>query len=254
MFAEERRKQILKMLEKKNRIEVSDLSAAFNVSEVTVRRDLKELEKQGLILRTHGGAIQAGSRRFEPSFEEKADRYLQEKEKIGFRASQFINDGETVLIDTGTTTAHIITHLKDKNNLTLVTNGLNIMDKVKLLDTSFEVVLVGGVFKPKTQAFVGPLTENVLKDIRVDKAFIATNGFTLQDGATTPDLIEARIKKTMIEIAQEVYLIFDHSKFDKVTFSKFADLEDIDYIITDRITEDLRQKLSESGIEVIIAD
>lgn len=254
LFAEERRKTILNILEKKERVQVNKLSKKFNVSEATIRRDLTELEKEGLILRTHGGAMKAGSRRFEPSLEEKIDSYIDEKKKIGYKASQFIKDGDTILIDAGTTTVQIIKHLLNKKDITLVTNGLNIINEIKSVGLEIEVVLIGGVFKSKTQALVGPLAENSLKNIRVDKAFIGTNGFTIKDGATTPDLAEAEIKKTMINNAQEVWLIFDHSKFNRVAFSKFAGLNDIHYIIINKIDDKARKKIEESGVEVIIAD
>lgn len=252
MFAEERKEKIIKRLNKYNRVQVKELSNEFDVSEVTIRRDLGELEESGHLVRTHGGAVSASfSKRYEPSFEDKADKFKEAKEKIGYKASQLIKENDTILIDTGTTTLQIIKELKNINRLTLVTNSIDIFNETKQLGKEIEVVFIGGTYKYNTRAFVGPLAEKVLRELRVDKAFLGSNGFTLSDGFTTPDLTEANIKKAMIDITQEVYMVVDHSKFGQVSFCKFADLKDIDYFITNHINKEYITKIQETGVEVI---
>lgn len=253
LFAEERKEKIIKNLNKYNRVQVKELSNEFNVSEVTIRRDLGELEEGGYLLRTHGGAVSVSfSKSYEPSFEDKADKFKEAKREIGYKASQLIKEGDTILIDAGTTTLQIVGKLKNITKLTLVTNSFDIFNEVKQLGREIEVVFIGGTYKYNTRAFVGSLAEKILKELRVDKAFLGSNGFTINDGFTTPDLTEASIKKAMIDIAQEVYMLVDHSKLEKVSFCKFAGLKDIDYFVTDQLAKQYITKIEEAGVEVIL--
>lgn len=251
MFAEERRSKILEILQKEKRVTVDCLSSGFGVSEVTVRRDLKELEKAGLLSRTHGGAVLIDHRKFEPSVMEKVEQFSHEKEIIGRLAAQLISDGETILIDAGTTTIQIIKELKDKKDLTIVTNGFNVVTEVLKYGYPFEVVVIGGMVKKRTLAMIGPLAEAALSKIRVDKVFLGANGVTLEDGVTTPDLVEANVKRKMLEIGQRKILLADHSKFNRVFFSKIADIEEIDLLITDQIVLDEKEEFAQMGVEII---
>lgn len=255
MFAEKRKENILKLLKNKQTVKVSELSRKFDVSQATIRRDLSELEEEGKILRTHGGAMyRSYNRGLELSVEEKADKYFEEKSVIGKKAAEFIQNGDTIMIDTGTTTARLVSHLKEKEDLTIITNGLNIINKIYESKLKAKVVMVGGNLRPKTGAMVGPLAEDSLEKIRVDKVFLGTNGLNIVDGATTPDISEARIKEKMIEISKEVYILCDHTKLDKVTFSKFADIDDIDYLIVDRLINLNKKQLNEFDVSLIVAE
>lgn len=251
MFAEERRSKILDFLQKERRVKVDRLSEEFGVSEVTVRRDLKELEEEGHLRRTHGGAVLVNHRKFEPSVTEKAEHFGDEKKLIGQLAAELIQDGETILIDAGTTTIQIIQYLKEKQDLTIVTNGFNVVNEVLKYNYPFELVVIGGNVKKRTQAIVGPLAEVVLEKIRVDKVFLGANGVTLEDGVTTPDLLEANIKKKMLEVGQQRILLADHSKFNRVLFSKIVDLEEIDLLITDKMDPTEKERYEQVGVEII---
>lgn len=253
MFAEERRKQIVKILEIKKRASVNELSEEFDVSRATIRRDLSELEKNGFLRRTHGGAILSGSSKLEPSFEEKEDRFAGEKIAIGKKAAEIIKDGDTIYLDAGTTTRQIIEFLSSKKNLTIVTNALHIIKKIKEVNINCELVVVGGNFKWTTEAMVGPMAENFINDLRVDKAFIGANGFNNKDGATTPDPKEGKMKELALNIAAENFLIFDKSKWEEVYFYRFAEVSQIDFIITDDIDSDKRNFLEDNNIKIIIA-
>lgn len=253
MFAEERRKEIIKLLEKEKRASVNKLSEEFDVSRATIRRDLSDLEKNGFLRRTHGGAILSGSSKMEPSFKEKEDKLAKEKDKIGKKAAKIIKDGDTIFIDAGTTTRYIIDYIKDKENLTIVTHALHIINKIKNDNLDFDLVVVGGEFKKSTEAMIGPAAEDFLKKLRVDKSFIGVNGFNLDSSATTPDLREAKIKEIALKIAGENFLLFDQSKWEEVYFYKFAELDQINFIITDNINNNREKSLKDKGVEVILA-
>jgi DeoR family fructose operon transcriptional repressor len=253
MFAEERRKQIVKILEIKKRASVNELSEEFDVSRATIRRDLSELEKNGFLRRTHGGAILSGSSKLEPSFEEKEDRFASEKIAIGKKAAEIIKNGDTIYLDAGTTTRQIIEFLGNKKNLTIVTNALHIIKKIKEMNLNCELVVVGGNFKWTTEAMIGPMAEDFLHILRVDKAFVGANGFNKEDGATTPDPKEGKMKEIALDIAAENFLIFDKSKWEEVYFYKFAETTQIDFIITDDIETDKRNFLEDNNIKIIIA-
>lgn len=253
MFAEERRKNIVKILEIKKRASVNELSDEFDVSRATIRRDLSELEKNGFLRRTHGGAILSGSSKLEPSFEEKEDRFAGEKIAIGKKAAEIIKDGDTIYLDAGTTTRQIIEFLKTKKNLTIVTNALHIIKKIKEINLNCELVVVGGNFKWTTEAMIGPMAEDFLQDLRVDKAFVGANGFNIKDGATTPDPKEGKMKEIALDIAAENFLIFDQSKWEEVYFYRFAETNQVDFIITDDIERDKRKFLEENKVKIIIA-
>src|SRR6056297_2207771 len=166
MFAEERRKEIIILLKKEKRASVNELSKKFDVSRATIRRDLSELEKDGFIRRTHGGAILSGSSKLEPSFKEKEDKLASEKRKIGKKSAEIIKDGDTVFIDAGTTTRYIIDFLKDKSDLTIVTHALHVVNKINDNNLDCELVVLGGNFKRSTEAMVGPIAEDLLKKLR----------------------------------------------------------------------------------------
>ncbi|MFW5686920.1 MAG: DeoR/GlpR family DNA-binding transcription regulator [Halanaerobium sp.] len=253
MFAEERRKQIVELLKKKKRAGVNDLSNSFDVSRATIRRDLSELEKEGFLRRTHGGAILSGSSKLEPSFKEKEDKLANEKNKIGKKAAEIIKDGDTVFIDAGTTTRYIIDFLADKKDLTIVTHALHIINQINEDKLECELIVIGGNFKWSTEAMIGPMAEDYLKKLRVDKSFIGSNGFNLESAATTPDLSEAKIKEIALEIAGDNFLLFDHSKWEEIYFYRFAELNQIDYIITDSIEQKKKNGLEKEDIEIILA-
>ncbi|MCX7694378.1 MAG: DeoR/GlpR family DNA-binding transcription regulator [Caloramator sp.] len=249
MFAEERKAKILEMINSGNSVRVSELSKLFNVSEATIRRDLIELEQAGCIVRTHGGAVSNTSTNFEPSFKEKQDKFLKEKEQIAKKAASLIEDGDTVTIDSGTTTQFISKYINAKA-VTVVTNSVNLADELSDRE-DIEVIVTGGLLRTKTKAMVGPVAEETLKKLKVDKLFLGANGVSIKSGVTTPNIVEANTKRVMIEGAKEVYLLIDSSKFDEVNFSLICPVSKIDYIITDKLPKDY-EKYQHLGIKFIL--
>lgn len=255
MFGEERKAQILQLIETQQRVDVQALCEQFQVSESTVRRDLREMEEAGLLRRTHGGAISLKNVNFELSFSEKEIAYMNEKKAIAKKAAALIRDGETVLLDSGTTTHCLLREIGSAlTKLTIVTNSLMLPRDFKL-PPGIEVIVLGGVFRPDVLSLVGPFAEACLGMIKVDKAFMATNGFDLKEGLTTPNILEADIKRKMMKRAETVILLADSSKANQISFSRFAAWEDVDTFITDTgIPGEFIDGLEALGVEVCVVD
>ncbi|MBM7624168.1 DeoR/GlpR family DNA-binding transcription regulator [Sporohalobacter salinus] len=252
MFAEERQKKILELIKQRDSVKVNQLSEKFSVSPSTIRRDLKELEQENLIKRTHGGAVNNESMKFEPSVSEKEEQRLKEKEWIGSAAANLVVDGESIILDAGTTTAQIAKNLTEGSDLTVITNGINVAAELEKIE-GIEILVAGGRLKQKTLSLIGSIAQQMLKKIKVDKAFIGVNGITVEDGLTTPDIEEAKTKEIMIETAKEVIVVADHSKFGQVTFAQICSLEKIDKIITDKtIDDEILDEYLQLGIDVDI--
>ncbi|KUP21416.1 DeoR family transcriptional regulator [Paenibacillus sp. DMB5] len=232
MFEEERKRSIVQFVEQRTRASVQELSLQLGVSESTIRRDLKELEEARLLKRTHGGAVSLQSVNFEAAFPDKADRLLDEKQRIAAKAVQMIQEGDAILLDGGTTTLQIAKALKGFSNLKVITNSIMALNELRDC-RNIEVSITGGMLRPDTMAFVGPMTERSLEMVRVDKAFLGTNGLDLQEGITTPNMLEAATKRKMIAVAKQSILLADHSKIGQVSFCKVADLQEIDHCILD---------------------
>lgn len=250
MYGIERKSAILELLNKNARVDVQELSQHFDLSESTIRRDLKELEEAQLLKRTHGGAVLFNSVTFEPTYIEKEVQFQKEKRAIAKEAAKLIENGESILLDSGTTTYYLAQELRNFSSLQVVTNSILCANELKDV-SGIEVLLCGGSLRSETLALVGPLAENSFNQICVDKSFIATNGVDVENGLTTPNLIEASTKKKMIDCAEKVILITDHTKIGQVSFAKFAGIHEINYLITDSAAEKtLLNRIEESGISV----
>ncbi|MFD1955560.1 DeoR/GlpR family DNA-binding transcription regulator [Paenibacillus thailandensis] len=255
LYEEERKQAIADYVGRQGRASVQELASRFQVSESTVRRDLRELEAQKQLRRTHGGAIAPlpGSDA-EPTFLEKEDRFQQQKADIARRALAMIGEGDTVFLDAGTTTYQLAKLLKGFARLTVVTNSLKVVQELAE-EKQIDLLTTGGTLRPETMAMVGPFAERSIESVRVDKLFLATNGFDAQSGLTTPNLIEAATKRRMIGSAHRVILLADHSKYGNVTFARFGELSDISTLITDsRISRAAVEEIEKVGVEVILAD
>ncbi|AIQ53907.1 DeoR faimly transcriptional regulator [Paenibacillus sp. FSL R7-0331] len=232
MFEEERKVSIVQFVDQHTRASVQELSQQLGVSESTVRRDLKELEEARLLKRTHGGAVSLQSVNFEAAFPDKEDRFIDEKLRIAAKAVELIQEGDAILLDGGTTTLQIARALRSFSNLKVITNSIMALNELRDC-RNIEVSITGGMLRPDTMAFVGPMTERSLEMVRVDKAFLGTNGLDLTEGITTPNMLEAATKRKMITVAKQSILLADHSKIGQVSFCKVADLREIDHCILD---------------------
>ncbi len=254
MYEEERLQEMCKYVKAHSRASVRKLCNLFDVSESTVRRDLTELEKRKLLKRTHGGAICMESVGMEQTYNEKKDFFREEKECIAAKAVSLIEDGDSILIDSGTTTLYMASRLSTFKQLTVVTNSVHLMQQLANLP-NVTLISVGGTLRSNTMALVGPVTEENLARIRVDKAFMAVNGFSADVGLTTPNMLEASTKHKMMQVAEQVYVLADHSKIGRVSFAKFGSLSDIDGCITSTlISGDQKREFTEKGIRLFMVD
>lgn len=250
LFAEERKEQILLLLRENTKILVPELCKIFQVSPATIRNDLRDLEKDGKLRRTHGGAIPVGKSSFEMSSADKEVTCLEQKQKIAEYAAQLIEDGDTIALDSGTTMLELAKFLTDKQKLTVVLNDIKIASFLEQ-NSNANIVLIGGMLRHGFRCTIGPMTVDALKDLNVDKAFIATNAFSAEKGFTTPDLNQAEVKKALIQTASERIVLCDSSKIGKITFASFATIHDIDKLITDdQISPKMNRYLKELQEEI----
>jgi len=255
MHVHERKQYILEIIRNNKLAIVSNLSADLNTSEVTIRRDLKELEAQGLLVRTRGGALKKASSSYEPQISDLAKENIGKKSAIAKKAYDMIKQGDSVVIDSSTTGTQLAKYLKAGNKkATVVTNSFTTI--MELMDAPhIEVIHIGGLLRRNVCSSVGSIAENTLMSLRVDKAFIGVNGIDFDAGFTTPNMFESSIKQAMMKIAPEIYIIADSSKFNQVYLSVVCPIDFVDAIITDQDTQsELIQKANERNIRLIIAE
>lgn len=249
-----RRNEILNAINSDGQVYVDELSARFGVSEVTIRNDLDQLEQKSLLIRARGGAMKIEGRvGVDYNLSEKDKINYQEKVKIGKAAAKLIKSSEIVLIDSGTTTAEMVKNLNDVEDLTVITNALNIAT-VLINHPGVSLTIPGGYLRKNSQSLVGPLAERSLRNFYVDKAFLGVDGFDTKTGLYTPNIEEAHLNELMIEIANEVVLLADSSKFKKKSFAFICPVNKVHVVVTDdKIQEDDHKRLVDAGVKVIIA-
>lgn len=253
MFVEERQRAIHDMLARQGKVTVEELAVAFRVSAPTIRNDLARLEEQGLLQRTHGGAIPASPTLFEPAYAQRQVIRQLEKRAIAGAAADLVANGETVLLDAGTTTYELALLLRDRQRLTVVTNSL--ANAQALSDSpGLEVILVGGLLQPRRKALLGPLAARFLDSFHVDRAFLAFNGVHPAAGFTVTDFDAAELKRRMMASATESIALADSGKIGQVAFAKVGPLSAAARLITDSgASPDILARLSETGLDVTVA-
>lgn len=253
MFAEERKQKIIDVVNENTKITVDFLCEKFSVSPATIRNDLRELEENGLLKRTHGGAISNKKVTYESNFIQKEIENKEAKESIAKLAVQYIQKGDSVIIDTGTTTYEMVKQMVNCENLTVVTNDLQIAALLER-NTNATIIMLGGVVRRDYHYVAGSPAMNTIKNLNVDKAFIAVNGISMKRGLTTPNIDTAGYKTELINAANEVIVLADNSKLNQNKFVKFADVSDVDLIITDENADDVFiEEAKKAGIDVQIA-
>jgi DeoR family transcriptional regulator, fructose operon transcriptional repressor len=252
MYGEERRQEIALVVRQDGRGDVSELADRFEVTPETIRRDLTDLERQGILRRVHGGAIPIERFRAEPAIAEKTQAMAKEKARIASAALAFVPDRGTVLLDAGTTTLALAKVFPDRD-LTVFTNAMPVGQELALLRNP-QLYLIGGRVRGRTLADVDDWALRQLADLRVDVAFIGTNGLTVARGLSTPDPAEAAVKRAMCRAAQQVVVVADHTKVGQEHAVRFAALEEVDALVTDPgVTPSDREALEEAGVEVVLA-
>ena len=252
MMAEERRTQILKILRSAGRVKVNELAGRFSTSAVTIRNDLNELHQRGLVLRSHGGAVLPDTILRESPVHERLKAQSDEKRRIGAMAATLIHNGETIILDSGTTTLEIVRQIKKKQGLQIITNGINIA--AELLDArDSQVFIVGGTVRGESASISGHFAEEMFDQFSADKLFLSGAGCDLDFGVSGANLEETMVNRAMIRIAREIILVADASKFSKRSMLRIAPLAEIDTVISDAgLDEDIQAKLRALGCNLIL--
>ncbi len=254
MYAVERRSRILDIVRDQGRLEVATISEDLDVTPETVRRDLTALERRGLLRRVHGGAVPVEHLGLEPALDDRSERHVAEKERIARAALALVPEEGTVLLDAGTTTQRLAELLPLDRELTVVTSSVPVAQGLLARGGRLSLVTLGGTIRPRTGAAVGESVTRALDEIRVDVAFLGTNGFTVADGLTTPDLAEAAAKRAMVACARRTVVLTDHTKFGHVLLSRFAAVDELDTVVTDDgLDEETAAAVAEAGPEVVQA-
>jgi DeoR family transcriptional regulator of aga operon len=253
LLTEQRRRSVLDLIDQDGQVTVVDMVRRFSISAVTVRNDLDALASLGALVRSHGGAVRRLETTQDYPLRTKETLHRDEKVRIGRGAAELIQPGETIILDSGTTTAEVARHLKRMKiqSLTVITNALNI--GVELADTpGITLIMIGGLLRPVSCSFVGPQAEAMMNDFHADRLFLAVDGFDLEHGPSTPDVLEAQLNSVMIRSAREVTVVTDFSKLGRRSVSKIGPFDRIRRLITDtRATQEFSEKLRKKGIEVI---
>lgn len=252
MLNEERRRLILQMVKNDGRVMVGSLAKHFRTSQVTIRKDLDILQGRGQIHRSHGGALPAQHSVLEdPSLREKEKLHRKEKLQIAAAAAKMVREGQVIILDSGTTTTAIARVLREFDNLTVITNAVNIA--AELSGSSLEVILTGGSLRKNSFSLVGPIAEETLRRLNADILFLGVDGFDLHYGLSTPNLLEAKVNRAMMEVARITVAVCDSSKFGKRSLSSIAPVSDIQHLICDRgISKHQLGELKRSGVDVTL--
>lgn len=251
MLAIERRNEILEKLQAERRVVVSELSQIYDVSEETIRRDLEKLVNDGFAIKSYGGAVINENVNIDLPFNIRKNHNVVGKQRIAELISTRIKDGESIMLDASSTAVYVAKALKEKRNLTLITNSVEII--IELFDVpDWSVLSTGGVSREGSFALVGPQTDKMLRSYHVDKAIISSKGLDIVSGLTDSDELLANNKKTMLDSAKEKILVVDSSKFDKTAFTAIGKLDEITAVVTDeKPVAKWLQTFKELGIECI---
>lgn len=253
LLTEQRRRNLLDLVDQQGQVTVADMVKRFAISAVTVRSDLDALASLGAVVRSHGGAVRRLEATQDYPLRTKETLHREEKVRIGRAAAELVQPGETIILDSGTTTAEVARHLKRMKTqpLTVITNALNIaMELADLPGAS--LIMIGGLLRPVSYSFVGPQAEAMMNEFHATRLFLAVDGFDLENGPSTPDVLEAQLNNVMIRSAREVNVVADFSKLGRRSVSRIGPFERIRRLITDNLApQEFTEGLRKRGIEVI---
>jgi DeoR family transcriptional regulator of aga operon len=254
LLVEERHRKILDLVEKQKRVTVDELVRRFGVSAVTVRADLNALSRSGAVLRSHGGAVKRVGAHQDVPLNVKETLRHGEKVRIGHAAAQMIRENETVMLDSGTTTAEIARHIKflKLKSLTVITNALNIAMELANLP-HIRLIMIGGILRQMSYSLAGPHAEHTLKGLYADRLFLGVDGLDPEIGLFTPDVLEAQLNAVMIRVSREVVVVADSTKFGRRNLSVIAPIDTVHKVITDdKVPPEMVAALKARGVEVVI--
>lgn len=252
MLAVERLKKIEELLTDNGSVVVSNLSTLFSVSEETIRRDLEKLSKTMKFRRVRGGAFLYESSDTEVPVGIREKIYIEEKQVIGLKSVEYINDGESIMLDSSTTALYIAKILnKSKKKVTVITNSIAISNELAE-NNDIKIISLGGTMRRSTKSFVGYMTTDHLSRLHADKAFVSCTSVNTQFGVSDSHGLEARVRIEMIKNSKQKFLVADYTKFEEPAMNKICDFKDLDYIIVDNKIDDKHLKaLEKYEVEVI---
>ena len=249
----ERQRQILSLLSKQGRLSVAEIVEQFSVSEATARRDLESLASEGKVQRVHGGAIAVEQAPPELPILERENEQADEKSRIGLAAANLVADNETIFLGSGTTVLEAAKNLRDRKNLTVITNSLPVLNVLAGLK-EITVISLGGMLRDSELSFIGHITEQALAEIRVDKVIVGTRGISLEHGLTNDYLQETLTDRAILKIGREVIIVADHTKVNRVATALLAPLEVMHTFVTDEVADKkFIQSLKKQNVKVIVA-
>jgi DeoR family transcriptional regulator, aga operon transcriptional repressor len=254
LLVEERRRRILEMLDTQERVTVDELVGRFGVSAVTIRGDLDALADLGAVVRSHGGALKRGDAPDDVPITVKETLHHAEKVRIGHAAALMIKDGETIMLDSGTTTAEIARQVRflKLRSLNVITNALNIAMELANLP-HIRLIMIGGVLRQMSYSLAGPPAEQTLRGLHADRLFLGVDGLDPEIGLMTPDVVEAQLNAVMIQVSREVVVVADASKFQRRSLSVIAKLDVVHKVITDSGTSpEVLAALRARNVEVVV--
>lgn len=241
------------MLSERSEVSVAELSRRAGVSEMTIRRDLEALEREGALRRVHGGAISAVSRSYEPPFALRAGRRPEVKARIGALAATLLSEGDTAVIDVGTTTLELARALGKARNLTILTPSLRAA-RALAGNPDLRVIVTGGIVRPGELSLVGDLAERTFEDLRCDTVFLGVGGIDAEAGLTEFNLEDAWVKRAALACARRCVVLADATKLGKVAFARICSLARVDILVTDsEASEEALEPIRQAGVEVLIA-
>ncbi|SET25378.1 transcriptional regulator, DeoR family [Natronincola peptidivorans] len=252
-----RRQKIISLLHEGNFVEIAYLSNYFDVSEMTIRRDLEKLEEDGEIIRLHGGAKLNTKSIYEATLEERRIKNILEKQAVARKAAELVEDGDVIALDASSTALEVSKQIKGKKKLVVVTNNISVAKELSECK-DHTIILLGGIVRKKSLSLIGPYVKNMLSSIYIDKAFISSKALAFKSGLTDATIDEGEVKKAMIKNSKNVYIIVDHTKINETAFFQVCDYREMNKIITDDLgvltkeQENCLQEFRNEGIEVVI--
>lgn len=247
-----RKQEILRILQKQESVQVLELARSLDVSKVTIRNDLDELENKGLLLRTYGGAVLPEKRGTERFIADTMKEYYEQKEQIARLASTLVSPGQNIIIDNGSTTVHLAKYLRDMA-VTVTTSSLLVIEELMHAE-KVDLIVSGGVLRRQSMGLMGNLSKDVYRQVHADWLFLGASGYSAAQGVFCTNLIEAETKQAMIQSATKVCLLVDSSKMERLSLARVCDWNAVDYVITDTISAEVEQSITEAGVKVLAVD
>ena len=253
MNAIERKRYILNELQRNGSVVITDLAERIQVSSMTIRRDLNAMAEDGMVTLEHGGAVLNNGSLFECNMICKSEINATEKQRIAAKCMEYINEGDSIFLDAGTTPNEVAVLLRGKRNISVLTHSLMVANTTANM-RNIKLIMCPGEFRENSMAFLGPLTDDFIQHFQIDTLFLSLEGIDLNDGLSVVDVQDGHTKKVLVEKAKRVICIADHSKFNKSFFYKIAPVADVDLVVTDTGLDAATQELfRQNNVPLVLA-